>query len=97
MASPRQLVEAGIVGVAVRDQHGEVHTLPPPNRHHNVLLAMHHAGLHCPDPADQGFVLDDGSFVNRGQAYLIAWENGQLLPRPAGGYNGPELYSEDLW
>lgn len=89
--------EAEIVGVAIRDQHGTAHTAPRPARHHDLLRLFHDVGLHCPGPAAQGFVLGDGTFVSRRRAYGIAMNNGQLLPRPAGGYDGPELYSEDLW
>lgn len=66
-------------------------------RKNKVFRPLDDIGAYCPSPDDQGFALDDGSFVNRRQAFGIAWENGQLRPRKPGGYNGPELYSEDLW
>lgn len=97
MSLPDPTGGEAIIGVAVRDEHGTVHIGRQPARHHNLLRLLHDMGLHCPNPEDQGFALDDGSFVNRRQAWGIARENGQLRPRKPGGYNGPELYSEDLW
>lgn len=44
----------------------------------------------------QGFLDQYGSFHDRIAAYEIAAQNGQLKRRP-GGYDGPELFSEDLY
>lgn len=68
--------------------------LPAPNRHHDVIRQI--GGIY--GPHEEGFILEDGSFVNREQAYQIAKESGQLkrIISPT-NYNGPELYSEDLW
>ena len=44
----------------------------------------------------QGFLDEDGKFLNRKEAFTLATESGQIRRRP-GGYDGPELYSEDLW
>jgi len=45
----------------------------------------------------QGFVDREGKFLTRKEAYIVAKENEQLLPRKDNGYQGEELFSEDLW
>ena len=77
---------------------GVIISLPPPARHHTILYSLNHAlGSHLIGPNQQGFVTSTGRYVNRTEAYYIAERAGQLLPRPADGYQGNELYSEDLW
>lgn len=72
---------------------GTIYSLPAPNRHHHVI----HANKLRTD-CDEGFLLDNGDFVNRSLAYEIAKNNGQLKRRPGKEfYQGNELYSEDLW
>lgn len=69
--------------------------LRAPKRHHDIIndpetppeVAMH--GI-------QGFLTDEGTFLPRREAFVLAERNGQLNRRP-GGYDGPELFSEDLW
>jgi hypothetical protein len=51
-------------------------------------------GINGPDV--QGFITNNGEFLNRKAAMALAAVNGQLNRRP-GGYPEPELYSEDLW
>ena len=41
----------------------------------------------------QGFVLSDGSYATREQAYVVALASGQLQKPTHYGY----LFSEDLW
>lgn len=73
---------------------GKIYSLPKPNRHHDVIRMI--GGISGPDV--QGFVDEDGEFLTRKQAYALACVNGQLNRRPGPGhYQGPELYSEDLW
>lgn len=82
-----------IVGVAVR-YNGTVFSLPSPNRHHHVLRMI--GGIY--GPHEEGFVLDDGTYVGRIGAMQLAKDNGQLNRRKGVNYyQGPELYSEDLW
>lgn len=74
-----------IVGVAYRlpeSVGGHVWSSPRPARH----LAI--------SEATQGFVLGDGTFVDRFEALAIARANGQLIRKtePA-----DRLFSEDLW
>lgn len=43
---------------------------------------------------EQGFVLEDGSFVNREDAAFIALASGQITKLK---FNPTKLFSEDLW
>lgn len=71
---------------------GKVYSLPNPYRHHDVIRLI--GGIAGPDI--QGFLTSSGEFLNRRQAYTYAQEHNQLKRRP-GGYNGNQLFSEDLW
>ena len=77
---------------------GAVWVLPEPNRHHNVIRAIYDdnkVGIN--GPHKEGFLTEDGEYINRKDAFVLAGLNGQLLKRSPFGYNGDELYSEDLW
>lgn len=84
-----------VVAAAVQ-AHGLTFSLPPPARHHNVLRLMHDLGL--PDGPSwitgQGFLLSDGRWASRRDAWLVAVATGQLLDRAG---RGPDLFSEDVW
>jgi hypothetical protein len=70
-------------------------TMPRPSRHHTLMHEAHDRfgnGHH-----ESGFLLSDGSYAGRKRAYAVAFVAGQILPRQPGQYNGPDLYSEDLW
>lgn len=85
-----------ITGVAIRFE-GKVYSLPPPNRHHNVIRHIREVtGTGICGSDVQGFITDEGEFLNRRAAMTLAAINGQLKRGP-GGYQGPELFSEDLW
>jgi hypothetical protein len=85
-----------ITGVAVKYD-GKVWSLPKPNRHHNVIRHIAtETGTGINGPDVQGFITNNGEFLNRKAAMALAAVNGQLNRRP-GGYPEPELYSEDLW
>lgn len=75
-------------------RNGVVYSLPKPNRHHNVFFIM--APRSKEDKDIQGFVDDAGKFLTRKEAFIIATESGQINRRE-GGYDGPLLFSEDLW
>ncbi len=83
--------------VAADVYHGATISLPPPARHDTILKSMifvmgfENALVH---PEKQGFLTSTGRFVNRVEAYQIAYRAGQLLRNTAGR---PELYLEDLW
>ena len=47
--------------------------------------------------SEQGFMTDKDEFLNRKEAFIYAKKLGQVLPRKFHQYNGPDLYSEDLW
>ena len=82
--------------------------IPAPARHHNVLHSLAKSFNGRTDRGyteeTQGFVTDEGVFLNRQHAYQHALWCGQGIPRRdellSGGhnvYNGDSLYSEDLW
>lgn len=69
-------------------------SLPAPARHHEIAIKLERLK---PRVTESGFLLSDGEFATRARAYKVAEAAGQLLPRRPGGYNGPDLYSEDVW
>ena len=77
---------------AIRYQ-GETFALPAPNRHHHVIRYI--GGIRGPDI--QGFLDNRGKFLNRREAMRVARAAGQLIRPAVGGYQGPLLFSEDLW
>lgn len=83
-----------VVAAAIIGHDGAPYHLPQPARHHNVIRHMVALGHPTPIRGQQGFMLDDGTFVNRIKARLIAKEAGQLLPRDC---KLKELFSEDVW
>lgn len=78
----------------VRD--GVTYSLPKPNRHHHILHSGMMAGKVGKERDTQGFVDEAGKFLTRKEAFVLATESGQINRRK-GGYDGPDLYSEDLW
>lgn len=81
-----------IVAAAIK-QGGIVYSVPRPGRHHHVIKHMVDCGIEPPIFGEQGFLTEDGTFVDREEARRIAIEAGQVVnpdhPR--------ELFSEDLW
>lgn len=86
-----------ILGVAVIDTLGRTWKLPAPSRHHHVIRLMQGAGVtagHCPE----GFYGEEGKFITRATAMIIAVASGQFNSRSdANSYQGRDLYSEDVW
>lgn len=98
-----------IAAAAVRSEHdGHVHTLPPPARHHTIL--MHWQDVFTRErewwrttstnqqrmvtrPHVQGFITSTGRFVDRIEAAAIAIAAKQVARLSS----PPQLYSEDLW
>jgi hypothetical protein len=80
-----------IVAAAYRLPSGLCVSLPPPNRHHDIL---HRWGGQMPN-RNSGFLTSRGRFVGRAAAYRVAAAAGQLVPR--GGYAGGLLFSENVW
>lgn len=87
-----------IVAVAIFYE-GEVYTLPAPARHYDVLRFMSDDfGIAEPGRGEQGFLTSEGDFVRRKPALMIAERAGQMKRKQGPGtYQGPELFSEDLW
>lgn len=80
--------------------------IPKPARHHNILHSMWQQfadgkkdRTHASYAGEvQGFLTDTGAFLDRRASLLHARECGQVLLRKSGvGYQGDELFSEDLW
>jgi hypothetical protein len=89
-------VERRVTGVAINhNDSGEIHSLPAPARHNDVIRELSALGHPWPIRGTQGFVLDDGTFVTRRAALTIAERAGQLLSEPIAPAHG--LFSEDVW
>ncbi len=82
-----------ITGVALIATDGTMWTLPPPYRHGDIIFILAGRGHKTPIKGEQGFVLNDGKFINREDALKLARDNGQLLKE----HNPKYLFSEDLW
>lgn len=86
-----------IVSAAVL-HNGIIHSMPRPNRHHNIVHAMNGEreanGLLLLAYGEQGFLDADGRFLTRPEAAKRAMECDQLT-KPL--IAPPNLYSEDLW
>lgn len=79
---------------AIRDTGGKIWSLPRPARHHDVIHLMAESGLPTPIQGEQGFLTNEGTFVDRKVAAIVATAFGQL---PNGLHAYPNLYSEDVW
>lgn len=75
---------------------GVVHELEPPKRHHHIIGMLAKSGLPLPIRGEQGFVLEDGTFVDRREALEHAYAAGQIS-RERAEHGLSALYSEDLW
>lgn len=73
---------------------GRIHSLPPPNRHHNIIHMMGEQsnGLIVARGV-QGFLMSNGAFATRTEAADAAIAVGLIQ----GLQHPPLLYSEDLW
>lgn len=68
-------------------------SVPRPGRHHNILHPLSQISSAAAIDGEQGFLTDEGQFLNREEAMELVKKNGQLLTQ-----NQPnQLYSEDLW
>jgi hypothetical protein len=75
-----------------------IYSLLRPNRHHNVIrliASINSVGIG--GPSIEGFLDENGEFLNRRGAYIRAQRTGQIIRPKQGGYQGGDLYSEDLW
>lgn len=87
------------IAAAAIMKRGMIFTLPPPARHHTILAVLNEEFDILQDGStEQGFITDHGEFVRRKPALMIAQHAGQLKrSQEPGSYQGPELFSEDLW
>lgn len=70
-------------------------SLLKPNRHHHIIYQIHLETGDMGIFGEQGFLDQEGNFLNREEALLHAQDCKQLLPdRPLWG---DELFSENLW
>lgn len=78
-------------------------TMAKPSRHADILHALNSqfmSGRKASSIIDEveGFLDDKGFFLDRAEAYKHAKRFGPpLVKREPGDYQGPELFSEDLW
>jgi len=71
-------------------------SLLPPARHGTIMRSLSTFSDVIIGPDAQGFLTSKGRYVNREEAYDIAWRHGQLGEENVGSNPGT-LYSEDLW
>ena len=82
--------------IAAAVQVGATISLPPPARHHTIIQTMDtQMGMdgYKAISSAQGFITSKGRFVNRVEAFYLAFQSGQITS----DNKGPQLYSEDLW
>lgn len=84
-----------ISGVAIISHDNQVISMPAPNRHHHVIKYMADELKHpTPIVGVQGFITEDGTFLDRVMAKYVARYHKQLLDRAS---NLDELFSECVW
>lgn len=90
-----------IVAAAIKPKSGVVCSVPRPGRHADVIRQMAASGFPIPITGEQGFLTNDGLFVDRYKAREIAEKAAQLIPRAGSGIphvvDHPQLFSEDVW
>lgn len=79
-----------ITNCAVRISNGCIVTMGRPARHHHILNT--HGDL---AGEEQGFLTNEGYFVDREEAFTIARDAGQIVRRCGG--DDDSLFSENLW
>lgn len=88
---------AKLTHVAIRFR-GVVYSLPAPNRHHHVIgEIIRLTGVETVDAPtdDQGFLDENGTFLNSHQALVSAKLFDQLKPGTV--IRAERLFSEDVW
>lgn len=81
-----------IEAAAIRCRNGEIVSLPPPNRHHDIGCLMAAQRKERPRYSDTDFLLSDGTWCERRTAMKIAIASGQVS-KPM----DVELTTKDLW
>jgi len=82
-----------IVAAAVQLAYGSVFSLPSPARHHDIMRACGELIL----PHRQGFIDDEGEFLHRDEACVVAEKADQLNKVRNKTFPLNQLFSEDLW
>mgnify|MGYP001594391118 FL=1 len=86
-----------ITAVAIRDPEGRVHSLPKPNRPSDLIKHMIHQGVRkVSSQYEQGFLTEDGRFLNRFDAAKHVVLVQQSLRSKTRSIHGL-LFSEDVW
>jgi len=87
--------------VKIMDLRQNKEVIIPCHRHCDAFHILHDLGYKIGDflTLGQGFLVGpDERFVNRTEAYKMAWDNGQLPQEEYDrGYAIRELFSEDVW
>ena len=68
-----------------------IHSVPQPLRHSDIMCSLDFESLRN---AKQGFLTNEGRFVNRIEAFNIAKAAGQIIHKDD---LTNELYTEDMW
>lgn len=73
---------------------GSIVVVPRPGRHHDIIEVLARGGEPTPVVGEQGFVNENGNFLNRKEALCEAIRCNQLIRK-----TNPKdrLFSEDLW
>lgn len=74
---------------------GKLYSLPAPNRHHHIIRMIYDETGQPVDSNEQGFLDDEGCFLTRKQALVVAIANEQVLD--VSKIRGNILFSEDVW
>lgn len=69
-------------------------SMPAPLRHHHIAHKMYQCGLPVEAQREQGFITSAGRYVDRKEAFCIAFAAQQLIMK-----TNPldTLFSEDVW
>lgn len=78
-----------IAAVAIKMPDGSIRTKERPARHHELIHDLYEETGEVVT-GQQGFVTNEGRFVERKEAYIIAIKADQLDPKRT-------LFSEDVW
>jgi len=84
-----------MITAAAIKQNGCVYSgIPFKERHHDVIRQIVSVTKIKPVTGEQGFLDDNGNFLDRKKAAIHALSCGQIKELK---YNSTELFSEDLW
>lgn len=81
-----------IKSAAIRDQRGDIFSLPPPAHHKQIIASMKEQGK-TTKLMVKGFLTSDDRFVGRLQGARIALKSGQATKLRF----APDLHSGDMW